>query len=112
MHINKYVYIILVLVVFIGIIEIAQTAGWWSTSGKYTSDGTKVEATGKDPDEVKGWMTLEEVAGAYQVPLEEIYLHFKMPQDIDPTQQLKEMEAIGENFSPKELREWLKQRSD
>ncbi|MBO8167911.1 MAG: hypothetical protein H0Z35_01855 [Thermoanaerobacteraceae bacterium] len=110
MRVNKFVYAALVLVTFLGIINLAQAFGWWATSGKFTPDGERITVTGTDPDEIKGWMTLQEVATAYKIPLEEICNHFNLPADIDPNTQLKDMEGMGEDFSPRALREWLKER--
>lgn len=100
---------VLALAIFVGTIATAQATGNWSVSGKLTSTGEKVAATGTNPDEIKGWMTLEEVATAYRVPLEEMLRAFELPMDTNPKKQIKEMES--DSFSPANLREWLKARS-
>jgi hypothetical protein len=108
MKINPIVFGVLAIAIFLGTIFTAQAAGIWSVSGKTDGAGGKVSATGADPEEIKGWMTIGEIATAYGVSMEEISQQFNLPPDVDPARQIKEMES--EEFSPGELKEWLKER--
>ena len=108
MKVNPFLFGAMALAIFLGTIITAQATGIWSVSGKVTAAGEKVVATGADPDEIKGWMTLREVADAYGVPVEEVLMAFELPADTDPSKQIKEMES--ERFSPANLRAWLRER--
>ncbi|MHB1133672.1 MAG: hypothetical protein ACYC4L_14970 [Chloroflexota bacterium] len=109
MKVNPYVFGIAVLVIFLGSVFGAQAAGFWSISGKVTAEGEKVQATGANPDEIKGWMTLGEVATAYNVDIKELATAFDLPADTPPTTQIKELES--ETFSVTGLRDWLKNKA-
>jgi hypothetical protein len=108
--VNHYVYGVMVLVIFMGVIIGAQLLGVWNTSGKVDSSGNPVTVTGKDPAEIKGWMVLQDIATAYNVPVEEIYAAFKLPADTPPNTAIKDLEGKGENFSTTNLKTWLAKR--
>jgi hypothetical protein len=105
MKINPLVYGVLVVIVFLGIIFGFQQAGVWSTSGKVTSSGQRVEPSGSDVNTVKGWMTLEQISTAYNVPVADILSAFDLPADTPANTALKDLES--ENFDIPTLRTWL-----
>jgi len=105
MRIKPFVYAILVLALFFGVIGGAKAAAMWSVSGKLTGAGEKVQPTGANVDEIKGWMTLDDVSSAYRVPVSEILAAFELPADTPGTAQLKTLESP--TFSVTNLREWL-----
>jgi hypothetical protein len=107
MRINPFVYGVLILVVFLGTILAFQYAGIWSISGKVSSSGGEITLTGADVNEIKGWMTLEDVATAYQIPPAEILAAFDLPGDTPGSTPLKEMET--DTFSITELRSWIQE---
>jgi len=102
MRLNPIVYGIVVVGLFLGIIYAAQTAGFWSVSG---GEGP---LTGTNVEEIKGSMTLGDVAAAYRVPVDEILAAFDLPKDTSPAKRIKELESA--TFSPENLRAWLKER--
>lgn len=109
MRVNPFIYGLVVLVLFFGVIGAAKTTGYWSVSGKISATtGEMITATGTNPDEIKGWMTLADVSKAYNVPLAEILAQFELPADTPETKQLKELES--DTFETSTLREWLKPR--
>ena len=108
MKINPFIYGALILVLFFGVIGAAKAAGVWSVSGRLTSSGEEVLPTGANPDEIKGWMTLDDVAKAYNVPVVEILAAFDLPADTPGTAQIKSLE--GDSFSTINLRTWLRAR--
>ena len=110
MRLNPSIYGLLVLLFFLGTIGIAQSAGLWAVSGKVSVSGERVTATGANVDEIKGWMKLDDVANAYNVPVEDILAAFGLPADTPPTKQLKELES--DKFSMTTLRTWLKTRPE
>ncbi len=108
MKVNPFVYGVLVLILFFGVIGGARAAGVWSVSGKLTSTGEKARPTGTNPDEIKGWMTLDDVAKAYNVPVAEILAQFTLPAETPGSAQIKSLES--DTFSTADLRTWLKER--
>jgi hypothetical protein len=108
MRLNPVAYGIIVITVFMGTILVSQMAGFWSTSGKVTASGERVQPGGTNVDEIKGWMTIGEIVDAYDVPLDEVLRAFDLPADTPPGQQIKELES--DTFSPASLRTWLKER--
>lgn len=108
MRVNPFIYGALILVLFFGVIGGAKAAGVWSVSGKLTSSGEKVAPTGANVDEIKGWMTLDDVATAYKAPVAEILAAFDLPADTPGTTQIKSLES--DTFSTANLRAWLKER--
>jgi hypothetical protein len=105
MKIKPFLYGIVVLALFFGVIGGAKAAGMWSLSGKLTAAGEKVQPTGANVQEIKGWMTLADVSAAYQVPVPEILAAFELPSDTPGSTQLKSLESSS--FSVLNLRAWL-----
>ena len=108
MRIKPFLYGVLVLALFFGVIGGAKAAGSWAVSGKLTGTGEKVQPTGANVEEIKGWMTLGDVSTAYKVPLPEILVAFDLPADTPGAAQLKSLESP--TFSPANLRDWLAAR--
>ena len=108
MKVNPVIYGLLVAVLFFGVIGGAKAAGIWSVSGKLNASGEKVAPTGTNVDEIKGWMTLNDVSAAYSVPVAEILAAFELPADTPGSVQLKTLES--EAFSVTNLRNWLQAR--
>jgi hypothetical protein len=108
MKVNPFIYGLLVIVLFFGVIGGAKAAGIWSVSGKLTASGEKVAPTGANVDEIKGWMTLDDVSTAYAVPVAEILAAFDLPADTSGSAQLKTLESDA--FSVVNLRDWLRTR--
>ena len=108
MKVNPFIYGLLVVVLFFGVIGGAKAAGVWSVSGKLNASGEKVAPTGTNVDEIKGWMTLDAVSAAYNVPVAEILAAFNLPADTPGTAPINTLES--DTFSPVNLRAWLKAR--
>jgi len=108
MKIKPVVFGVLVLFIFFGSIGVAQAAGLWSISGKVSTTGEKVMLTSANADDVKGWMTLGDVATTFDIPLPELLAAFNLPADTPATTAIKELET--DEFSTTNLRTWLKER--
>jgi len=107
MKVNPFIYGVLILVLFFGVIGSAKAVGMWSVSGKLTASGEKAVTSG-NPDDIKGWMTLDDIATAYNVPLAEILAQFSLPAETPGSSQVKSLESDA--FSTDALRTWLKTR--
>jgi hypothetical protein len=108
MRINPFVYGTLVLGVFLGVIFAFRSAGVWSISGKVDAAGNPILPSAADVESIKGWMTLGDIATAYNVPLDEILVAFQLPADTTPETAVKDLES--ETFSVTGLRDWLLSR--
>jgi hypothetical protein len=107
MKINPFVYGVLVLVVFLGMIFGFQGAGVWSTSGKVGASGERIQPSA-DVNTIKGWMTLEQVSTTFNVPVAEILSAFNLPADTPASTALKDLES--DTFDIPALRTWLQER--
>ncbi|MFZ1239514.1 MAG: hypothetical protein WAV66_09215, partial [Anaerolineae bacterium] len=112
-RVNPFVYGILILTLFFGVIGGAKAAGFWSISGRMTSAGGKVLPTGANTpanaEEIKGWMTLDDVSAAYKVPVAEMLAALNLPADTPGATQIKSLES--DTFSTADLRAWLAARA-
>ena len=60
MRVNKYLLPLFGVVPMVAIVLIAQLTGTWSTSGRATVDLASMK-----PEDIKGWMTWQEVIGRF-----------------------------------------------
>lgn len=94
MRVNKWLLPILALVLLLGTVGIAQAAGWWVVSGREMVDLTQLTSG----DEVKGWMTLQQVADGTGIETEALVAKLGLPADLPPATVLKDIEGIVEGF--------------
>jgi len=109
MRIHPIAYGLLVLIVFFGIILGFQSAGVWSISGKVDASGKAIQPSVEDVESIKGWMTLEQISGTYDVPISELLDKFGLPLDTPSSTAIKDLE--NDLFSPEALKVWLQSRS-
>lgn len=111
MRVNPYLYGALAVILLVGVVSAAQSAGFWSTDNKYTRTGEKVQADPTNVDTIKGWMTLGDISRTYRVPVEEILAAFNLPPDTPSTATLKSLaESKDGDFEVSALRSWLGRR--
>jgi len=108
MKINPFVYGAIVLVVFLGVIFGFQQAGVWSISGKVDTTGQAIQPSAADVNTIKGWMTLEQVSTAFNVPVADILSAFNLPADTPASTAMKDLES--DTFDIISLRAWLLER--
>ena len=109
MKINPFVYGILVVSVFLGVIYGFRAVGVWSISGKIDGEGKAIQPSAADVNTIKGWMTLEQVSSTFGVPVSEILSAFDLPADTPASMPLKDLES--ETFDMQLLREWLAEQT-
>lgn len=86
---KRGVYGILTLALFFSPIMIAKQVGVWKTG--YTSVAevlTDVSGV-KNPENIKGSLTLKAVSQEFDIPLEAFITHFNLPADVDPGEMIK-----------------------
>ncbi len=111
MRINPYVYGVLAVVLFLGVIYGSKAAAVWHASDKVTVTGEKVEIDPANVDTVKGWMTFADVSKAFNIPPAEIFAALKLPADTPPEGKLKDVMRANK-MEVDDLRDWLKKRSE
>lgn len=105
--IHPYLYAALGLLLLFGTIQASKAIGFWTTSGRVTGTGEAVVLTGNDPLEIKGWMTIEQIAAAYDLTPDELKAGVGIPSEVADTSELKEVEKLVPGFSAQRVRDWL-----
>jgi hypothetical protein len=105
MRIRPSIFGMFILVIFLGTVYGFRAAGVWSVSGKVDSSGQSILPSADDVETIKGWMTLEQISTAYNVPLADLLAQFSLPADTPASTAIKDLE--NETFSVTGLREWL-----
>jgi hypothetical protein len=112
MRVNPYLYGALAVVIMVGVVFAAQSAGFWSTDNKITPGGEKVQADPTNVDTIKGWMTLEDISRVYQVSVPDVLAKFNLPADTPADTSLKTLREKNDSFEIGDLRDWLKARME
>ncbi|ADL50033.1 4Fe-4S binding protein [Clostridium cellulovorans] len=97
------IVILLVLLIFFGAIGATKVIGMYQvTPSKITSE-TKLT-----PEEIKGYMTLEEIATGLKLDLNQVYEKLDLPNSVPKDTKLKEIKDIIPDFEVEEAKEKLK----
>ena len=107
MRVSPFWMPLLVIVTLLGSIGIAQIAGVWTTSGR-----TAVDYENMVPDDIKGWMTLQQVMDGLKISQSELYALGNIPADVAPETALKDLEGIAPDFEISTLRDKLNARAN
>jgi len=102
MRVNRFLMPIIAIVTLLGTTLIAQAAGFWSTSGRDSTDLQNMTAA-----DIKGWMTLQQVIDGMQISKEELYAVGGIPLDVPTETALKDLEGIVPDFEISTLRDKL-----
>ncbi len=94
MSVNKYFMPGLVILLLLATIGIAQTTGFWIVSGKQMIDVSQLASS----SEIRGWMTVEEIATGLGLPLDQVYSATGIPKNVPPDTALKDLEQIIPDF--------------
>lgn len=108
--------LVLALLLAAGAVVGAQATGFWSTSGRQVSATGTSTAEEKDTstaptaiEDVKGWMTLDQVVrgGFPGVTEASLRARFEIPADVPLSTALKDLAESVPGFEVTALREWL-----
>ncbi len=91
MSVNRLLMPIIVITVLLGTVLGSQLLGIWSISGR-----TSVDMGELAPEDIKGWMTLQQVADGLDLSIEEVYQVGGIPADVSPDSALKDLEDVIE----------------
>ncbi len=109
MKINPFVYGILVISVFLGVIYGLRAVGVWSISDKIDGEGKAIQPSAADVNTIKGWMPLEQVSTTFGIPVADILSAFNLPADTPASMPLNDLES--ETFDMLLLRDWLAEQT-
>lgn len=102
MRVNYYLLPVIVIVALLGAAITANALGIWSTSGRTVTDVTSMTS-----EEIKGWMTLQQVIDGVGVEQADLYRLMGIPPEIAASTALKELEGVVPGFEVTVLRERL-----
>ncbi|GAK54680.1 4Fe-4S ferredoxin iron-sulfur binding domain protein [Candidatus Moduliflexus flocculans] len=95
MSLTWFAYGIATLVIFFGSVEVAKLAGIWKTSYASATEALTGDSGAKNPELIRGSMTLKVVAEEFGVPAEAFIKHFNLPEATTPEMMLKEIAAAN-----------------
>ncbi len=102
MRVNRFLMPIVVIVTLLGTALMAQAMGFWSTSGRDSTDLQSLTAA-----DIKGWMTLQQVIDGLRISKEELYAVGGIPLDVPTEIALKDLEGSVPDFEISTLRDKL-----
>lgn len=105
---NWFVYGIATLVIFFGSVEIAKLTGIWKTSYSSATEALTGDSGAKNPELIRGSMTLAVVAKEFGIPAEAFVKHFNLPEATNPEMMLKEI-ATANNLATETFVEEVKE---
>jgi hypothetical protein len=103
MRVNKYLLPLLVGTALLGSVGIAQATGLWEVSGKQAIAPGGLTSS----EDVRGWMTLQQIADGFGLGLNDLYRLAGVPQEVPPETALKDLEAQLTDFETSGVREAL-----
>lgn len=93
MKVNRFVLPVVAIALLLGTVGIAKSLGWWQTSGVEVVDLEELTV-----NDVKGWMSLQEVSDGLGIPITELYEIIGVPEDFPPTTPMNKLEESIEGF--------------
>jgi hypothetical protein len=99
MRLNKFVMPVVVIVTLLGSVAVAQLLGWWLPSVDVNAMNT--------PDQIRGWMTLQQVSDQFKIPQEILYEKLAIPADVPPTTPLRDLEGQVTAFEVDTVRQMV-----
>lgn len=96
-------YAALLVVGLAGTIGISQAVGYWRTKPAAVAF---IDRAGKlDPDQMRGWMTLNEIADGYGIPLDRLYANAGLPSKVASSTKLNQIaKTYRLDFEPDQVR--------
>jgi hypothetical protein len=135
-HLSVWAYALVIVAVFAGSILVGRDLGWFATTGRGTTSlsaagagshaapgtgagqgtesGERVAPTaGAVPEDVKGWMTVQQVLDAFPVTKAALYQRFGIPAGTPTSTTLSALKEAGDlsGFDVPTLRTWLTQNT-
>jgi hypothetical protein len=135
-QVATWAYVVLIVAVFTGSILVGRDLGWFATTGRGTpslgavgvdshvapatgagqgigSREREVPTAGAVPEDVKGWMTVQQVLDAFPVTKAALYERFGIPAGTPTSTTLSALKEAGDlnGFDVPTLRTWLREQA-
>ncbi|MCR4426712.1 MAG: hypothetical protein NUW23_11110 [Firmicutes bacterium] len=94
---------LIAVIAFFGVVGMGVVTGTWSTTGRAPVLASDSQALG--PDDLKGWMSLTEVAGWTRLPLEALIRELGLPEAVDTAVRMSNLEKDVPGFEVSDVRE-------
>ncbi|BAU23341.1 4Fe-4S ferredoxin [Caldimicrobium thiodismutans] len=86
---TRYVLPVVILILFLGTIGISMASGFWKSKAP-----AEVAFKIASPDEIRGWMTLRDVARIFHIPEKQLTVKFSIPEEaLD--MQIRKLDKYG-----------------
>ena len=106
MRISKYFYGFIIIAILLGGISIAKMADAWYISIKVNPDGSAVELSGTDVEEIKGWMSLDEIITSFNLDKDQLYQYLKFPEDLPTSTLVKDIKRLT-GIDPEPIKDFI-----
>lgn len=106
MRISKYLYGFLVIAFLLGGIGIAKATDNWQVSYKVNPDGSEIELTGESVDEIKGFMSIEEIIIAYNLDKDGLYEYLGFSSDLPTSTLVKDIKSVT-GIDPAPIKDYI-----
>ncbi|AZV57825.1 4Fe-4S binding protein [Clostridium sp. AWRP] len=97
-----------VILLFFGGIGITKLTGIYQDTPSKISLEAKTSEIKINPEEIKGYMTLQEISEAFKIDLNELYKKLNIPNSIPKDTKLKDIKNFIADFEVEKAREALK----
>jgi polyferredoxin len=98
------VFAAILVVGLFGLVLVSQAAGKWQTKPNMASF---TNAAGKlDAQQIRGWMTLNDISSGYQIPLNDLYAAAGLPSRVSANTRINRIKAEHKvEFEPEKVRD-------
>ncbi len=107
MPVNRFFLPVVIIITLLGTMFGSQALGLWAISGRDTVDLEQIK-----PEDVKGWMTLEQIIDGVPIAQDELYGLVNIPASVPPSTALKDMEPLVPGFEVSAVRDALTARQN
>jgi len=93
----------------VGLVVGAKAMGWYGTSGKVSATTGEAITLGPNSvgDDIKGWMTLQQVLDGFSLKKESLYSKFNIPSTVSTKTTVGSLSEEISTFELPALREWI-----
>lgn len=105
---TKVMYGIALIALFLLVISVAKSIGIWQSVPVLGGATSEVNNAGFNPELIKGWMTLNEVATESGINVRHFYIDFNFPESLSPDTAIKDLtDILGYEFHAENLRGYV-----
>lgn len=97
------------IALIVGLVVGAKAMGWYGTSGKVSAATGEAITLGPSSvgDDIKGWMTVQQVLDGFSLKKESLYSKFSIPSTVSTKTTVGSLSEEISTFELPALREWI-----